>query len=342
MDISVIIPVYNAELYLKKCVDSILYQEDVTLEIILVDDGSTDCSGKICDEYANKHPEVRCIHTINSGPSTAKNVGYDVAKGNYVAFIDSDDTIKKNMFCQMLQFGYQHNADIVCCNYIQVDKDGKISHTEHTSQKYVLTQDEALKAILIKDKIYSQCWTKIYKRATMQENGVRNTEGLKTEEDFIYNILAFACCKTVCIVDKPLYIYTHRSKSLSKDYYREHINQYIDNRILRLELVDNIIRERFSNLQEYSTYHCIFYYNELIGRICLFPKLYNDIRVHKVISYIQNHTDILMTYHCKLGFSKTGVKLIQYLPQIIYLHYRRLKTNKSYKTIFDVSSYLSK
>ena len=152
MDISVIIPVYNAELYLKKCVDSILYQEDVTLEIILVDDGSTDCSGKICDEYANKHPEVRCIHTINSGPSTAKNIGYDVAKGNYVAFIDSDDEIKPEMFSMMLQSGYQHNADIVCCNYIQIDEEGNYSHIEYTDQEYVLTQDEALKSILIKDK----------------------------------------------------------------------------------------------------------------------------------------------------------------------------------------------
>lgn len=326
MDISVIIPVYNAELYLKKCVDSILYQEDVTLEIILVDDGSTDCSGKICDEYANKHPEVRCIHTINSGPSTAKNVGYDVAKGNYVAFIDSDDTIKKNMFCQMLQFGYQHNADIVCCNYIQVDKDGKISHTEHTSQKYVLTQDEALKAILIKDKIYSQCWTKIYKRATMQKNGIRNTEGLKTEEDFIYNIQAFACSKTICIVDEPLYIYTHREESLSKYYYRDHISQYIDNRILRLEMVDSIIHKQFPHLLEYSTYHCIFYYNELIGRVCLFPKMYNDPRVHKVISFIKNHADVLNNYHKELGFSKTGIKLIQHLPVTLYLHYRHWKS----------------
>lgn len=327
MDISVIIPVYNVEHYLKRCVNSVLHQENVSFEIILVDDGSTDSSGKICDDYATEYSEVRCIHTTNTGPSTAKNVGYDVATGNYVAFIDSDDEIMPDMFSQMLQSGYQHNADIVCCNYFQVDENGNYSHIEHTGREYVLTQDEALKAILIKDKIYSQCWTKIYKRATMQEYGVRNTEGLKTEEDFIYNILAFACSKIVCIVDKPLYIYTHRSTSLSKDYYRNHISQYIDNRLLRLELVDSIIHERFPHLQEYSTYHCIFYYNELIGRICLFPKMFNDTRAHKVISYIKTHTNVLMNYHQKLGFSKTGVKLIQYLPATLYLYYRHYKSN---------------
>ena len=325
MDISVIIPIYNVENYLKRCVDSVLRQEGVSLEIILVDDGSTDSSGQICDDYAANQPNIKCLHISNSGPATAKNKGYDVATGYYVAFIDSDDEIKPDMFSSMLQSGYRHHADIVCCNYIQVDEEGHISHTKHTGQEYVLTQDEALKAILIKDKIYSQCWTKIYKRDTMQKNGVRNTEGLKTEEDFIYNIQAFACSKTVCIVDKPLYIYTHRSKSLSKDYFRNHISQYIDNRILRLELVDNIIRERFPHLQEYSTYHCIFYYNELIGRICLFPHLYQDPRVSKVISYIRKHSDVLLARHGQLGFSNWGVRAILYVPQTLYLYYRKWK-----------------
>jgi len=328
MDISVIIPVYNVEQYLRRCVDSVLRQEDVSLEIILVDDGSTDSSRRMCDEYVANHPEIKCIHTPNAGPSTAKNIGYDIAVGEYVAFIDSDDEIKPNMFSLMLQSGYRHNADIVCCNYIQIDEDGKLSHTKYTGSEYVLTQEEALKAILIKDKIYSQCWTKIYKRQTMQEHGIRNTDGLKTEEDFVYNIQAFACSKTVCIVDKPLYIYTHRSKSLSKDYYRDHISQYIDNRIFRLELVDKIIHEQFPHLQEYSTYHCIFYYNELIGRICLFPKLYNDHRVQKVLLYIRNHSNVLLSHHNRLGFSKMGVRLIQYLPDYFYLHYRYYKSRR--------------
>lgn len=326
MDISVIIPIYNVEKYLRRCLESVLRQKEISMEIILVDDGSTDTSGDICEEYVANYSNIKCIHIKNSGPSTAKNVGYDVATGNYVAFIDSDDEIKPEMFRTMLQSGYKHDADIICCNYIQVDEEGNSSHTEYTDQEYVLTQNEALKAILIKDKIYSQCWTKIYKRETMDLYNVRNTEGLKTEEDFIYNIQAFACSKTVCVVDKPFYIYTHRSKSLSKDYYRDHISQYIDNRILRLELVDNIIHEKFPHLKEYSTYHCIFYYNELIGRICLFPKMYNDSRVHKVIAYIKNHSDVLMIHHKKLGFSKTGARLILFLPQSMYLYYRHWKS----------------
>jgi glycosyltransferase involved in cell wall biosynthesis len=325
VDISIIIPVYNTEAYLKRCVDSVIMQQNVKLEIILVDDGSTDDSPNICDNYSVNYPFIKTIHIDNSGPSTAKNVGYDIAIGNYIAFIDSDDEIRPDMFCTMLKSAYNHNADIVCCNYIQVDEDGNLSHTEYTDKEYVLNQDEALKAILIKDKIYSQCWTKIYRRATLEKYHIINTEGLKTEEDFIFNIQAFAKSHIVSIVDKPLYIYTHRTKSLSKNYYKNHINQYIDNRILRLNLVDNTIRNNFPHLLEYSTYHCIFYYNELLGRICLFPKLFNDKRVHKVLTYIRNHSNTLKTYHSRLGFSKIGVFLIQNLPDYIYLSYRRLK-----------------
>ena len=116
MDISVIIPVYNVEKYLKRCVDSVLCQIGISSEIILVDDGSTDSSGKMCDNYASKNPNIKCIHIENCGPATAKNRGYDIAKGNYVAFIDSDDEIKHDMFSVMLRSGYLHDADIVCCN----------------------------------------------------------------------------------------------------------------------------------------------------------------------------------------------------------------------------------
>lgn len=327
MDISVIIPVYNVEKYLRRCLDSVLRQENVTQEIILVDDGSTDLSAMICDEYAEKYPEIKCLHISNSGPATAKNIGYDNAEGNYIAFIDSDDEIKHNMFSTMLKSGYKHDADIVCCNYIQINENGTFEHTKHTGDEYVLNQDEAIKAILIKDKIYSQCWTKIYKKSMIDANCIRNTDGLKTDEDFIYNIQAFACSKIVCIVDQPLYIYSHRSTSLSKDYFNTHINQYIDNRILRLDMVERIVHEKFPHLQDYCTYHCIFYYNELIGKICRYPKIFHDKRVMKVLSYIKNHPIILRAHHNQLGFSKYGMFLILYLPHICYLYYRFWKNN---------------
>jgi len=150
---------------------------------------------------------------------------------------------------------------------------------------------------------------------------------LKTDEDFIYNIQAFACSKTVCVIDKPLYIYTYRTSSLSKDYFNNHINQYIDNRIMRLEMVDKIINVQFPHLQEYSTFHCIFYYNELLGKVCQFPVIFRDKKVQKVLQYMRRHHAILMKYHDRCGFSMTGALLIRWLPRILYLYYRRWQSN---------------
>jgi glycosyltransferase involved in cell wall biosynthesis len=116
MDVSIIIPVYNTAKYLKRCVQSVIEQEEISKEIILVDDGSTDDSPSICDNYSEQYPYITTIHTKNSGPSTAKNIGFKKASGRYVAFIDSDDKVCKNMFAKMLHSGNNHNADIICCN----------------------------------------------------------------------------------------------------------------------------------------------------------------------------------------------------------------------------------
>jgi hypothetical protein len=153
---------------------------------------------------------------------------------------------------------------------------------------------------------------------------ILNVEGLKTEEDFIYNIRAFTHSQIVTIVDEPLYIYTHRESSLSKDYFRVNISQYIDNRILRLNMVDSIIKESFPNLTEYSSYHCIFYYNELIGKVSLFSEYYSDQRIKNVFKYIRNNSNVLNKYHVQCGFGKLGVLLVRFLPINLYLFYRRL------------------
>ena len=328
MDISVIIPVYNVEKYLRRCLNSVLRQEGITTEIILVDDGSTDSSGCICDEYFTQHTNIKCLHVENGGPATAKNIGYNFATGRYIAFIDSDDEVRPDMFSSMVSFGDQHNADIICCNYMQINEDGSTEHLEHSGQEYVLGRNEAIKALLLKDKIFSQCWTKIYKHSTLEAHSIRNPEGFKTDEDFIFNIQAFDVSNIVCVIDRPLYIYTHRSTSLSKDYFNSHICQYIDNRIFRLEKLEKIIHDRYPELEEYSVYHIIFYYNELLGRICLFPIVYNDPRISKVIQYIRSHSVVLMKYHTKLGFSYIGTQLIRYLPQIFYLYYRKWKNSQ--------------
>lgn len=328
MEISVVIPIYNTQKYLERCLQSIVDQRGISKEIILVDDGSTDASANICDNYAKRYSFVKAIHISNSGPATAKNVGFRQAIGDYVVFIDSDDKVCEGMFSKMLSLAYRHDADIVCCNYIQIDEEGNISHVEASYKDYVLNTEEGLKHLLMKDKIYSQCWTKIYKRQMLEEHAIINVDGLKTDEDFIYNLYAFVHSNTVCIIDEPLYIYTHRKDSLSKDYFRKHISQFIDNMQLRLEMVDQVIKDKFPDLVEYSTFHCLMYYNELIGKVSLFPNYYTDPRIKKVFAYLRGNMNVLKKYYIRCGFSKKGVLLLRFVPSCLYLYYRRYQARK--------------
>ncbi|MCF0156053.1 MAG: glycosyltransferase, partial [Veillonella sp.] len=142
--ISVIVPIYNVEPYIHQCVDSIINQTYKDLEIILVDDGSPDNCGKICDEYAAKDDRVKVIHRPNGGLSAARNSGLDVATGEYIAFVDSDDYIACNMYSDMMEFMLKHKLDIVVCSSYRV-KNSKIKEEKYTYEETtILTQVQQL------------------------------------------------------------------------------------------------------------------------------------------------------------------------------------------------------
>ena len=326
IDVSVIIPVYNTERYLQRCVESVIGQQEVALEIILIDDGSNDESPKICDDYAKHYPFIKSLHIQNSGPATAKNEGLKYASGNYIALTDSDDKMESLMLFKMVSAGYKYNADIICCNYKQIDENGNISYLYSTNKEYILNHEEGLIHFFSKDKIYSQCWTKIYKRELLFDNNIENDPGLRTDEDFIFNIRAFTHANTTVIVDEPLYEYTHRESSLAHSYFKKNISQYIDNRIKRVCITKEAVKNETEAVKEWSIVHMIMYYNELLGRLCLFPNMYHDGRIYEVFSFIRNHSNILKAYHNKIGFSKTGTYLIMYLPNKLYLRYRYWKS----------------
>lgn len=325
MDVSVIIPVYNTEKYLEKCVDSILRQTEVSLEIILVDDGSTDASANICEAYAKEHQNVKAIHIRNSGPATAKNEGLKLATGNYIALTDSDDKMEPLMLHKMISAGYKHDADIICCNYKQIDEQGNVSHLNSTNMQYVLNHEEGLIHFFSKDKIYSQCWTKLYKRQMLIDHHIENYPGLRTDEDFIFNIRAFTKAKTTVIVDEPLYEYTHRENSLAHAYFKKNISQYIDNRIQRVQVTQDTVTNESGTVKQWSIVHIIMYYNELLGKVAQFPEYYSDKRIKGILKFIKNNRLILNQHYRLCGFSKTGKWLISYLPTKLYMKYRKSK-----------------
>lgn len=176
--LSVIVPVYNVEQYIHKCIDSILNQELQDFELVLIDDGSPDNSGKICDEYAEKDNRIKVIHQANGGVSKARNVGLDAASGEYISFIDPDDWIDKGMYAECISFMTDNNLDIVCFDVEEVRPNKSFVRHKYDSDK-TFTVHEALYEILVDGIDNSPC-NKIYKSFTWE--GVRFPAGRRFED----------------------------------------------------------------------------------------------------------------------------------------------------------------
>ena len=327
IQLSVIIPVYNTQEYLERCVNGVIANKGINMEIILVDDGSTDASPSLCDNYSSKYDFIKAVHISNSGPATAKNRGLEIARGEYVAMIDSDDEPKHDMFERMINAAKKNDADIVCCNYLERYDNGSTRTFNYTNETIVLDHYHGVEHFLMKKKIYTQCWTKIYRRRMLEQFGVRNVEGLKTDEDFIFNICSFVHAQKTCIVDSPLYIYSIRGTSLSKDYFNKDINAYINNRLLRFGIVDKNLRSYAKDNLKHAVFNRLFYSNELLGRIALFPSHFSDKRTRNVLRYMRRHIFYALSVHREIGFSIMGC-LMLLLPTPLYMRYRHNKLNK--------------
>lgn len=164
--ISIIIPVYNGEKYLRPCIDSILHQTYQHWELLLIDDGSPDSSGAICDEYASD-PRISVVHKENGGQASARNQGVAMAKGEYISFVDCDDWLETNMYESMLQTMQAQQAEIIICGYIEEYK-SRQKKVHADGEMKVYEASEALKLVL-RGKIGSYLWSMLFRREVVQE-----------------------------------------------------------------------------------------------------------------------------------------------------------------------------
>ena len=203
--ISVIVSIYNVQDYVEKSVHSICNQTYKNLEIILVDDGATDNSGKICDKLAAKDSRIKVIHKPNGGLSSARNEGVKFATGDYIAFVDGDDWIDEDMYEGMISAMLKHDADIAICNYKEICKKG-VRDTS-TDEITVFEGREILKVFIEEDATYqiqNAAWNKLYKRSLMGE--LRFPEG-KLFEDIVYTTKLLARSKRAVYTNKAYYNY---------------------------------------------------------------------------------------------------------------------------------------
>lgn len=211
--ISVIVPVYNVEEYLPRCVDSILAQTYGNLEILLVNDGTKDNSGAICDEYAKKDARIRVIHKENGGLSSARNAGLNVARGEYIAFVDSDDWIERDAYETMLGLALKHDVKLVCAGRYDVNSgSGEKKRGLCPPGQEVISGQELVRRIFTWDNIDSAAWDKLYHRSLFRE--IRYPVGKIVEDvPVTYRIALDAGRAAMC--DKPIYNYFHRPGSIT-------------------------------------------------------------------------------------------------------------------------------
>ncbi len=209
--ITIIVPIYQVEKYLKKCIDSILNQTYKNLEIILVDDGSTDNSPKICDDYKKKDNRIKVIHKENGGLSDARNAGMKIATGKYIGFIDSDDYIKSDMYQVLYENIVKTNADISICDFLAIkENDSNYTMEERKQDINEYNTIEALR-LLIENKIRSYAWNKLYKRELLA--GIQFPKGKKMEDlAVMYKI--FEKAEKIVNTNKTEYYYLQRSSSI--------------------------------------------------------------------------------------------------------------------------------
>ena len=210
--ITVIVPVYNVEKYLDRCMESILAQTYTKLEIILVDDGATDSSGAICDFYAQKDARVQVIHKENGGLSSARNAALDIAQGEYIGFVDSDDYISVDMFEKLYQACVQYESEIaICCHYTERG-DRLLIEEPIVDESIQYTGVEALELLIRDQGIRNYAWDKLYKASLFQS--IRYPDG-RNYEDIATTYLLFYRAKRICSIPRYLYYYQIREGSIS-------------------------------------------------------------------------------------------------------------------------------
>lgn len=206
--ISIIVPVYKVESYLNKCIDSILNQTFEDFELILVNDGSPDKCGEICEDYAKKDSRIRVFHKENGGQATARNFGIDVARGEYIGFVDSDDYIEPEMYEVLYNMCINDNCDMVNCsskiyfnNKIKVNGNG---------EKVIHSKKEAMR-VVIEGLLYDEClWSKLIKKSVLKD--LRMPVGIIYEDTaFVYKIVDK--CERIGYMGVPMYNYIKREDS---------------------------------------------------------------------------------------------------------------------------------
>lgn len=301
MTVSIIVPVYNVEDYLRKCIYTITNQTYTDIEIILVDDGSTDSSGIICDEVALLDSRIKVIHKKNGGLSDARNAGIQIANGEWLTFIDSDDYVTNDYIEYLLNLIIENDADISIATYTYVSEKKEITHAN--DELVVMNDEEAIKRMLLNTGFDMGTWSKMYR--TEYFSNISFPVGKLFEDSLTtYQILSKA--SKIVFSSKSIYYYVNRSNSIVNDSFN----------VKKFDLIEmNQLNEKFIN----KTY----------------PNLKDEVKRRVIWSYFSTLNQVV-TSNDKTVIKKYAPELKEYITSN-----GKFIINKSFVPMRDKVAYLA-
>ena len=236
-------PVYNAEKYVERCIKSILNQTIQNFEIIIVNDGSTDLSPVICDEYASKDDRIRVIHKENEGVSVARNTALDIAKGKYIEFVDVDDFLDESTLEILYNNAERNNSDVVVFGINKlVIRNEKILSFKKVNVKpgvFDLKSFMIFYDVYMPNAIIGASWNKLYRKSLLDGYNIRYDENLKNNEDTFFNYLVFEKCDTISVESNVFYNYVDENSNSASKKHKNFFEVYKKTYIRAIEFLEN-------------------------------------------------------------------------------------------------------
>lgn len=299
--ISIIIPVYNVEKYLEECLDSILKQTYKNFEAILIDDGSKDNSGKICDEYAQKDARFKVIHKQNEGVSVTRNLALDMANGEYITFLDSDDMLEEGALDFLYKEMVNNNSDLVIGGVKDI-KNGKVI-CQTNEYKEILNKEDALKEFFDEKMFKCVIWAKMYRREIIGDERFNKELTIAEDFDFLYRILKKVDAVVVNTSNTVCY-YRHRDDSAMRQKYDKKFEKEIDlSESVLKDVEKNFVSLKDNAIRRYQrvTVSCIDKYFRENGNINDIKYLLDRMNKYPIKLDVFQKIKLFMLLYCKCG-----------------------------------------
>lgn len=258
--VSIIIPVYNIEKYVEKCLNSLKRQTYNNFEAIIVDDGSTDSTGSICERISRNDERFKIFHKKNEGVSVARNFGLSKAKGLYIGFVDGDDYLDEDYLKILVGCMKRDNIDLVCVDYF-LDLQGEIIiHSSDEESSNNLSREEAINKLSDRNCFQGYLWNKLFKKEIIEKNKLLFDKRVKIWEDMLFCLRYLTYCYGIVYIQKPLYYYVQRENSAmaNSSVWRENTH------LCALEQMWDIAKNFEGEFKEYIRN---FYANDLVGQL---------------------------------------------------------------------------